>query len=418
VARIWIVAVGEPLQTDAGHPRIMRAGLLAELLAKRGHDVVWWTSRFDHATKLTRTAAEITQVSAGLTLKLLNGRPYKRNVSVNRLIHQHEVAQDFALKLRGAPEPDVIYCSYPTIELSLACIDFGASKRVPVIVDIRDLWPDIFVEVLPRALKFLGELPLRKYANAKAKIFSGADVIVGTSDSFVSWGAKAAQRQKNPLDQSFPHAYQLPTISAEAEASARDWLNSIVGADPDTAVVCFFGNFADHVLDLDTVIAAARVLSKKGENFKFVLCGEGVALARLRLIASDVESVVLPGRIDASRIQALLKRSVCGLVPYLPRWDFKMAIPNKAIEYLAGSLPVVTCLDGDLAALIKAHECGVYYEAKKAPALAELLTDLRANSVRRDAMSQRAFALFTTQFEFGAVYNRFADLVQEAATKQ
>ena len=44
--------------------------------------------------------------------------------------------------------PDLILCAYPAIELSRAGVQFANKIGVPVVVDIRDLWPDIFVEIL------------------------------------------------------------------------------------------------------------------------------------------------------------------------------------------------------------------------------------------------------------------------------
>ena len=41
--RIWLITVGEPLPTD-GAERLLRAGILADMLSAKGHDVVFWTS--------------------------------------------------------------------------------------------------------------------------------------------------------------------------------------------------------------------------------------------------------------------------------------------------------------------------------------------------------------------------------------
>ena len=41
---VWLVTVGEPLPTDPGSPRLLRAGILAGLLAEKGHVVHWWSS--------------------------------------------------------------------------------------------------------------------------------------------------------------------------------------------------------------------------------------------------------------------------------------------------------------------------------------------------------------------------------------
>ena len=49
--RIWIIKIGEPVPVCPGNYRLMRAGMLAQIAVNRGHDVLWWTSAFEHFTK-------------------------------------------------------------------------------------------------------------------------------------------------------------------------------------------------------------------------------------------------------------------------------------------------------------------------------------------------------------------------------
>ncbi|GAI08595.1 unnamed protein product, partial [marine sediment metagenome] len=50
--RIWLITIGEPLPSDNNNDRLYRTGILAKLLIQRGHEVVWWTSTFDHVRKI------------------------------------------------------------------------------------------------------------------------------------------------------------------------------------------------------------------------------------------------------------------------------------------------------------------------------------------------------------------------------
>ena len=49
--RIWIVKGGETIPFKDSSQRLMRAGLLAKMLAESGHEVIWWTSSVDHFSK-------------------------------------------------------------------------------------------------------------------------------------------------------------------------------------------------------------------------------------------------------------------------------------------------------------------------------------------------------------------------------
>ena len=51
---IWILQTGEPLPSDDGSHRPMRAINLANALTSAGHNVVLWSAAFNHQTKAHR----------------------------------------------------------------------------------------------------------------------------------------------------------------------------------------------------------------------------------------------------------------------------------------------------------------------------------------------------------------------------
>ena len=52
--KIWILQTGEPLHIDKSGLRPMRAMNLSNALIEKGHDVVLWSSDFDHFSKKHR----------------------------------------------------------------------------------------------------------------------------------------------------------------------------------------------------------------------------------------------------------------------------------------------------------------------------------------------------------------------------
>jgi len=53
--RIWLVQRAESTpHDDDGNRRLLRIGILADILQEQGHEVVWWTSSFDHVGKKKR----------------------------------------------------------------------------------------------------------------------------------------------------------------------------------------------------------------------------------------------------------------------------------------------------------------------------------------------------------------------------
>ena len=49
--KVWLMRASELMPTIDGKDRLLRMGLLAEELTNRGHEVIWFSSTFNHFTK-------------------------------------------------------------------------------------------------------------------------------------------------------------------------------------------------------------------------------------------------------------------------------------------------------------------------------------------------------------------------------
>ena len=76
--RVWIFQTGEPLQIDPVGLRPMRAMNLSNALIEQGHEVVLWSSNFDHFSKTHRFKKEKEiQYSKNLKKSILYSRHQK-----------------------------------------------------------------------------------------------------------------------------------------------------------------------------------------------------------------------------------------------------------------------------------------------------------------------------------------------------
>lgn len=415
--RAWLVTVGEPLPIDR-LDRLFRAGMLAEFLLARGHEVTWWTSTFDHVRKRHRFDRDTTiEVREGYHIKLLHSLGYQKNVSLRRIFDHRGIARRFAQQAPLEPRPDVILCSLPTIELSLAATRYGKQAAVPVIVDVRDQWPDLFLELAPpwarRVARFIFTPLFREVRAACAE----ATAIIGVTQAFVEWGLRYAGRPCTDLDRDFPFAYGTTPPSPDAIASAKTFWEGLGISDVKDRgfIVCFFGALGRQ-FELETVIAAAQDPEVCRRAIRFVLCGTGESLERYRRLARGCRNVLLPGWVGAAEIWTLLRMSTVGLAPYRNRENFIHSLPNKPVEYLSAGLPVVSSLKGVLRDLLETHGCGATYEEGDARGLASLLVSLHDRPERLRAMSEKAKALFDACFAVEKVYGEMVDYLEKVAT--
>jgi glycosyltransferase involved in cell wall biosynthesis len=411
--RIWLITIGEPLPIDRnGADRLYRTGILSDLLAKRGHEVIWWSSTFDHIRKQHRFLEDVEiSLNNGVLLKLLHGCGYKRNVSFKRILDHVILGLKFRHRAKFLNKPDLIMCSFPSLELPVFATRYGKYHSVPVILDIRDLWPDIFLEIVPdflRPLFYLLLAPMRYQASYACK---GAFAITGNSPNFVKWGLQSGNRLASELDQDFPFGYKTPNlIGMERERALQFWAKYDL-IDYSGFTVCFFGTFGKQ-FDLEAVIDAGLMLEASGVKVRFVLCGTGENLEVLKIRAKQSQAIIFPGWVGHSEIIALMEISDVGLAPYKNHKGFLCNLPNKPIEYLAGGLPVLSGLNGYLEKLLEINGCGLNYDLENPKSLCDLIKNLIENKELVTSMSINAKKLYAEKFSADLVYDEMMDYMQ------
>ena len=420
--RIWLATIGEPVPMGEGEAdRLHRTGGFARFLADRGHSVLWWTSAFDHFRKrhLCRSD-ETVRFGSRLEIRLLHGRGYRRNVSFSRLADHGVIAEKFAEEsakriLQERP-PEIFVAALPSIELGAASADFGADHNVPVVLDMRDMWPDIFVDAAPAPARPVARALLHPMFREARRACSRASAITGITEQFVDWGLARGCRSRTPLDRAFPLAYSSHAPSADAIREAEQQWRRLGVARDGVFTICFFGSLSRQ-LDLMHAIDAARLLSQRSVPVRFVICGSGERLVEYRAAAAGLGNVLFPGWVDRASIYALLRLGHAGLDPLPGRYDFLATINNKAIEYLSAGLPILSSpVEGVLAELLRQENCGLSYPERDARSLADLIELLLRRPEWVAAMRQNSAALFRQRFDAENVHLSMESHLERIAT--
>jgi glycosyltransferase involved in cell wall biosynthesis len=417
--KVWVVKTSEMLASDNGNGRLLRSGLVAHMLDARGHDVTWWMSTFDHANRRNRAASNTAQpFGARGSIRMLYSPGYRQSVSLARLYDHAVWGRAFRRAIERERPPDVVFCAYPTIESAAVCISFGARRQVPVVVDLRDMWPDIFSEFAPPALKPLAARLLWPWRARARAALRGATALFAITEEFLAWGLRLAGRERRPWDGAFMLAYPEPRPDSSGDSAlhaARGYWDQLGITSQGSFNVALIGSMTHRRFEMESVLAAARELQRDGVAVKFILAGDGEDLPRYRLQAQDCNNVIFPGWLNAAQIRELLCRSHLGLVPYRNSPDLLMSVPNKVGEYLAAGVPVATCLHGTLARVLAERACGVSFEASEPGSLAAQVRVLRGDPARRLALSDSARRAYHDELTAGAVYGRLIDRLEAIA---
>ena len=178
-------------------------------LSARGHQVIWWTSTHSHQTKTCFFDADRTiALSENFQLRLLHSGGYPKNLSWQRLVHHNRFAWKLFQQMNLQPRPDVVVCCLPIVEAVYACLRYTRRFGIPLVVDIRDPWPDIWLERIPPILEPLAKLALSPYYFVTRRAFARAEVLVSISNRWLRWAIESGRRGVCELDSVIVHGVQ------------------------------------------------------------------------------------------------------------------------------------------------------------------------------------------------------------------
>ena len=408
--RVWILGAGEPLPTDADF-RPMRYGTLAPMMAEAGYEIVWWTSTFYHRRKVQRFSSSRSLNVDGYKLELLQAQSYPSNVCFQRIAHNRALARGFREAARHRSPPDLLIASIPTLETAETAVDYGREHNVPVVIDVKDWWPDVFLTLLPKSARTLGRLALTTEFRRARKALRNAAGITAISEATLAWALGHTERSRRWADGVFPLGFSTGTRPprAEQERDERQMIDEF-GVDPTKTLILFVGTFG-AMYDLETLVEVARRMGRSGEhNVQFVLCGDGPKFDAIRKKSAELCNVVLTGRIPHTNVRTLLDMAHIGVVPTLNE-----SFPNKLFEYCWGSLAILSADHGEIGEFVHDEKIGRTYRVKQADSMQENLEWLIRHNLDREEMGLRSERLLNERFETEIVYPKFIDHLHRIA---
>ena len=412
--KIWLINEGENLPGDDNNPRLQRMGLLAYEVAKlEGTEVVWWQSTFNHYQKKFRCHEDKTvQLKDNLKLIMLHSYGYSKNVSLRRLAHEWKTARQFYKQAGHHELPDVMVSAMPTVAQAHYVVKFAKKHHIPVIVDLRDLNPDVFVAPFSGLTKRLVSLGIKPLQWMLAGALKHADGLVGTTEPYLNWGLNYARRERSDNDRVFFVSYSDGGVVSNLDRDSK-WAKY---QGYEGIVCCYFGQFG-KLMDFDTVIDAAELCQKNGVKALFLLCGAGETLqhCRDRVKERELTNVELPGWVNKTDIADIGYVSDAGLMAYQNDDNFNMQMPNKFSEYLSLGLAILLQPTGVMEKVIADNQCGIRYD--NARDLYEAVKTLSEDRERLKLYKTNSRLLFEKAFSVEKIYKEYGEYIIKNAKK-
>lgn len=397
----------------------MRAMNLADALVAQGHDVVIWSSAFCHQTKDHRaTEFQSVRVMPQLTINLLPSRGYKEHIGLERLVDHASLAFSLFTQLKRytGSRPDIAFVGFPPIETAAVMVSWLQKRGIPAILDVKDLWPWIFAEALPRVLRPIAPALLTPYIRMARRTIGAATAISSITDAFLTEVLICGRRDRTARDRVFPLVPGPASSDAEPSVNSVDWWTS-QGVDIATSKqrLSFVGALS-RAYDFSGLSEATRRLSVEGIEFELIICGGGQELGSVKRQFDGTRNVKFFGWVDLPQLHFLMQSSIATVAPYRSTRDFRMSIPNKIIDSFSFGLPVLTSLDGETRSILEGNDAGLYCDpAPEAwyTAMRRLLTDPELQR----KMALNATSLFKRTFSYERVYGGFVKYLELSASE-
>lgn len=336
-----------------------RLGAFADGLVERGHRVTVICEQPNHPAGVFHPGYGIRPVISErgerLTIHRLWVATSARKSTARRLAFYGSFAAGAAATvLSKRRHDDVCLASSPPLPGVLAVSDAARARRIPLVVDVRDIWP--------AAAEALGELSNRRIISvlerAERRLYRQARRITATTLPFcrhidhVAGAAKSVHLPNGALDELVAGPQTDPPSRAQF-------------------VVGYAGNLG-LAQGLRIAIDAADLL--RGSAVRFVLVGDGPARAELhdeieKRGLSDVISL-RPG-IPVADVGAFLRSCDALLVPLRDHPLLGDFIPSKLYDAMAVGRPVLVAARGEAAALTTKSNAGIVISPEDGVGLAE-----------------------------------------------
>lgn len=246
-------------------------------------------------------------------------------------------------------EYDCIYVfEVSPITVALPAIKLKKKKRIPIIINVQDLWPDNITAITglknPIVLTILDMLV--NY------IYEKCDLILCSSPSFVE-KIKCRKKDKSkvkywPQFSPIKRIEQNEKINVENKYIPNKFFN-----------ITFTGNLG-KAQGLDIVIRAAKKL--ENTNLHWNLIGDGRERKHLEEMVNELgiqNNVTFYGFVPETEIPNYLEESDIALLILKPDPIFEMTIPAKLQTYLACGLSILGCVTGEGKRIIDEAGCGI-----------------------------------------------------------
>lgn len=324
---------------------LVRHYYFSKYLQKKGHTVKIFTSSKIHNTDINMIKDKSLyreEMEDGVEYTFVRSRDYKGN-GLDRIINMMDLPFKTwkTMKLFYKKQrPDVIYTSSPDLFVAYFALLFGRKYKIPVVVEVRDLWPKSVVEY--NKLSEYNPIILILYQLEKW-IYKKADKLIFTMEGWKNYFTERGLLSE--IDLKKVNYINNGVDIEEFERNKKTFKYLDLDLDDKSKFKFVYMGSIRLANNLQSLIEAAKVIKEKGiANLQILVFGDGTEKEALEQESKRCGlNIVFKGKVEKKYIPYILSKSDVNLVNvkstniknYGCSW-------NKLFEYMASGKPVLS----------------------------------------------------------------------------
>ena len=248
---------------------------------------------------------------------------------------------------------DLIIVSSPPLSVGFIALVLHFFKRIPMLFEVRDIWPESAIETGIIKNKFMINLSYR----LERTIYNKAKLINVVTPAM----KEVLVKQKNiPAEKiiCIPNAADFDIADKLHANFNRTEFRKKLGVE-DKLVLCYVGahGFANHLIQL---IEAAELLIE--EPVVFILIGDGMQKNMLIQAAKErlLKNILFFDSVAKEDALKYILASDIGISVLKKIEIFKTVYSNKTFDYMACKKPILMAIDGISKELIELSGAGIF----------------------------------------------------------
>ena len=287
-------------------------------------DVDVISTDFSHANKTFRN-------NVPDYFKLIETKPYDKNLSVERINSHKQFAKDAFEAVRNN-KPDLIWLMIPANSLLQEAKQYKKeNNNVNIIVDVIDMWPESLPVSFSKSL-----FPLSIWKNIRKNNLDCADIVVSECDMYHSILEKE-------------YSGNIETLYWAKDN--KDYID-ILDLSEDRLSLCYLGSI-NNIIDISKI---GKIISTSDKPVTLHIIGAGEKKNEMINELSQVCEVIDHGIVmDEKEKSEILNRCHAGINIY--KDNLYIGLTMKCIDYFRYGLPIINNIKGDTWKFVE--ECNV-----------------------------------------------------------